>query len=404
MKILFLCNKSPYPAREGGPIAMDMMIEGLIRAGHQVKVLALNSNKYRIDPGSIPASYKEKTGIGLVDIDLAIKPKDAFFNLFTSESYHVKRFISGEFRKKLTEILEKDTYDVVQFEMLYMSPYLADVRKHSEAVAVLRAHNIEHKIWERVRQNEKNPLKKRFLDHLVKTLKCYELAVIPKYDGIVAITSNDAAFFAGESRLPAAEKIPVTAIPFGVDPSRYTCLPGKAAFPTLFSLGSMDWIPNEEGIRWFLEKVWPELNRRYPKLTFHIAGRHMPQWLVKSTYKNVVIEGEVEDANAFMNSKAIMVVPLFSGSGIRIKIIEGMAAGKAIVSTTVGAEGIGYTDGTDILIADDPEGFIRQISYCIENKEAYLNLGKAARTLIETSYNRNDLIEQLVAFYQKIRK
>ena len=403
MKILFLCNKSPYPAREGGPIAMDMMIEGLIQAGHKVKVLAINSEKYNIDPEQIPSTYKEKTGIELVEIDLRIKVPDALLNLFSTKSYHVQRFISQAFRNKLLEILTNEKFDVVQFEMLYMSPYLEDVKRNSDAITILRAHNIEHLIWERMARNEPNPFKKWYVGHLAKTLKNYELSVIHGFDGIAAITQKDADFFHDQIRNGNGKKPFIISIPFGLDPGQYPCTPETVEFPSLFSLGSMDWIPNNEGISWFLEKVWPDLNRNFPELRFYIAGRHMPEWLQNSNYDHVEVIGEVEDAGEFMNSKAIMIVPLFSGSGIRIKIIEGMAAGKTIVSSTIGAEGIGYTDNKNILIADDPESFIRQITLCLQDKEKFHSLGKEARSLIETSYNRDLLIRKLIGFYQKIQ-
>ena len=122
MKILLLCNKSPYPAREGGPIAMNMIIEGLIRAGHSVKVLAVNSNKYTVELSSIPEEYRKKTGIELVYVDLSIQPLAAFRNLFSNLSYHVERFISRDLEYVLIRILQAEKFDIVQFEMLYMSP------------------------------------------------------------------------------------------------------------------------------------------------------------------------------------------------------------------------------------------------------------------------------------------
>ena len=149
MKILLLCNKSPYPAREGGPIAMDMIIEGLIRAGHKVKVLAVNSNKYNVELSCIPEEYRKKTGIELVYVDLSLQPLAALKNLFSSRSYHVERFISRDLENALIRILQTDKFDIVQFEMLYMSPYAHVVRKYSDARIVLRAHNIEHLIWDR---------------------------------------------------------------------------------------------------------------------------------------------------------------------------------------------------------------------------------------------------------------
>ncbi|MBE9480552.1 MAG: glycosyl transferase family 1, partial [Bacteroidetes bacterium] len=144
MKILMLCNKSPYPPKEGGPIAMNMIIEGLIDANHQVKVLAINTNKYFTNINEIPEEYRKKTNIEAVYIDLSIKPLDAFLNLFTNKSYHVQRFISKNFENKLIEILKNESFDIIQLETLFITPYIETIRKYSKAKIVLRAHNIEH--------------------------------------------------------------------------------------------------------------------------------------------------------------------------------------------------------------------------------------------------------------------
>ena len=129
MNILLLCNKSPFPPSEGGPMAMNSIVNGLIEAGHKVKILAVNSEKYHIKEKDIPEAYRKKTGIELVDVDLRIKPIEAFKNLFSDESYHVKRFISPAFTKKLIEVLKKDRYDIVQLEMIYMAPYIETIRE-----------------------------------------------------------------------------------------------------------------------------------------------------------------------------------------------------------------------------------------------------------------------------------
>lgn len=404
MKILLLCNKSPYPAREGGPIAMNMIIEGLIRAGHNVKVLAVNSNKYTVELSSIPEEYRKKTGIELVYVDLSIQPLAAFRNFFSNRSYHVERFISRNLENTLIRILQAEKFDIVQFEMLYMSPYAQVVRKYSDARIVLRAHNIEHLIWQRIAASTKNPLKRLYLQHLVRKLKKYECSIVRQFDGIAAITEQDAAFFrsAGCRQPEAGNRSPVIAIPFGIDPEKFPETNAEPEFPSLFSIGAMDWIPNLEGICWFLEQVWPEIHRKYPELHYYLAGRHMPGWLREKRLPNVEVVGEVEDAMAFMHSKAILIVPLFSGSGIRIKIIEGMATGKPIISTTIGAEGIRYTRDHDIFIADTPVEFVQCISACIENKAMCETIGRNARDLILAEYNRDLIISKLLGFYQKI--
>jgi len=195
MKVLFICNKSPYPAKEGGPIAMHRVIDGVVRAGHSVKVLAINSFKYNIDINDVPEDYKQKTGLELEFIDLRIKPINAFFNLFTDQSYHVQRFISSSFSKKIVNILSAEKFDVIQFETLFIAPYIEEIRKYSDAKIVLRAHNIEHLIWQRIAETTINPLKKIYVKHLANTLKKYEINAISKFDGIAAITKKDGDFF-----------------------------------------------------------------------------------------------------------------------------------------------------------------------------------------------------------------
>jgi len=164
----------------------------------------------------------------------------------------------------------------------------------------------------------------------------------------------------------------------------------------------MNWIPNLEGVLWFLENVWPDVSKRYPSLKYYIAGREMPSWFKERHYPNVEIVGEVEDALKFMYEHTLMIVPLFSGSGIRIKIIEGMACGRTIISTTIGAEGINYTHLENILIADQPHEFLERISSCLNDSGLMNNIGSHAREMVHLYYDRDRIIGKLLSFYQKI--
>ncbi len=408
MTILFLCNKSPWPPKEGGPMAMNMLIDGLTSAGHQVKVLAVNSFKYNISAAEIPPAYHERTGIELIDVDLRLKPADALLKLLTGESYHVSRFASGNFRSRLEEVLKSARFDIVQLETLFMCPFIETIRKHSSAKIILRAHNIEHVIWQRIARETKNPVKQWYILHLAKALKNYEHKIIRKTDGIVAITAMDAGHFRGMvEEQDATDKVqsavvPVIDIPFGLNPENYSDSQDLVEFPSLFSLGSMNWIPNQEGIRWFLREAWPKIHNQFPDLKYYLAGREMPEWMQSLNLPNVVVLGEVEDARRFLASKAIMIVPLFSGSGIRVKIIEGMAAGKTIISTGIGAEGIHYTHNENILIAGSPDDFFKMTSVCVTNIALCTKIGKQARMLIETEYDAKILTRKLLAFYQQV--
>ena len=398
MKIFFICNKSPYPHREGGPIAMNRLIEGVLNKGHEVKVLAINSFKYNVKPDEVPDRYREKTGLELHYLDLAINPFDAFTNLFSSKSYHVKRFISKRFEEHILKILNENEFDIIQFETLYIAPYIEAIRSVTKAPIILRAHNIEHEIWERIHDTTRNPFKKWYLSHLTKTLKNYEIEALPKFDGIAAITATDAKELAKYSNYTQ-----VTDIPFGIYPEQYQVSdPDEWEFPSLFHIGSMNWMPNEEGIRWFINEVWPMVQEKHPGVKLYLAGRQMPGWLKKLNVKNIEVLGEVESATHFINSMGIMIVPLLSGSGIRIKIIEGMAAGKPIVSTTVAAEGIKCDSGKNIMLADSAVEFTNSISGLLKDKQKAVQMGVKARKLIEHEYNNDSIIEKLETFYKKI--
>jgi len=401
MNILLVCNKSPWPPSEGGPIAMNAMVEGLLEAGHQVKVLAINSNKYHVASDSIPATYKNNTNIELVYIDLKVKVLPAFLNLFSSESLHVKRFITKDFSIVLDRILRQYEFDIIQLESLFITPYIPLIRKLSKAPILLRAHNIEHLIWQRLQLGTKNPFKRWYLKHLARTLRDYELDILGKVDGVIAITPKDAQFFT--KHLPADK---VIAIPFGIQPGvieKYNRGNNTSTEESaIFHLGSMNWMPNQEGILWFLENVWPEISTTHKNLTLHLAGRNMPERISRFRSERIIIDGKVPDAIHYMHRFQIMVVPLLSGSGIRIKIIEGMMAGCAIVTTSIGAEGINYTPGKHLMIADSAGDFINAVNKLLKDPEYALNMGGEASQFVVHQHNNATLIKELVTFYKQL--
>ena len=376
---------------------MNSIITGLLEAGHQVKVLAVNSPKYNVKESDIPEDYKKKTGIELINVDLDVKPLKAFANLFSKKSYHVERFISKDFNARLTELLQKEQFDVVQLEMLYMTPYVETIREHSKAVIVLRAHNVEHKIWERIAKETKFFVKRWYINHLAKTLKEYELTALETVDGIAAITRKDAAFFRKYCSKPIID------IPYGVYPEEFTPKYEIEGRPKFYHIGSMNWMPNEEGIRWFIDEVLPKTVEKVPAFIYHLAGRNMPEWLTQLNNPNVDVIGEVPDAKAFVAANDVAIVPLLAGSDIRIKIIESMAMGKTVITTRVGAEGILYKEDVNLIIAENKAKMVEAIRSLNVNPDIAVRIGHAARKLVEETYDNRKIIARLLMFYEQIR-
>jgi len=190
MKILFLCKKFPYPLKDGESIAVSNLCKELKAMGADISLLCMNTSKHYSNPAAIPPEYNYFTAIHTVDLDNTIKPWKAIASMVSGESYHIRRFKSVVFKNKLIEILKTEKFDIIQLETLYLAPYVSTIREYSEAKVVMRAHNVEHEIWERITQNTGSNLKKLYLGYLTRQLKAYEIGQFPVYDYLVTLTES----------------------------------------------------------------------------------------------------------------------------------------------------------------------------------------------------------------------
>lgn len=395
MRILQLCKKFPYPLKDGESIAVTGLSRALSRAGGEVTLLAMNTSKHYVEISGVPRELEHYKEIHSVSVDNRIKPWDAFLNLFSSESYHVSRFISKPFESRLIHLLQEEDFDVVQLETLYLSPYIPIIRKYSKAPIVMRAHNVEHEIWERVVYNTKFPPKKLYLAHLAKKLKQFEIDQLSQYDLLAAISRRDLDRFVELGYAHASVVVPI-----GVDPRDYK--PDFRTFRKDLSIsfiGSLDWTPNVEGVKWFVDEVWSKLRRRYAHLQLFIAGRNAPKWIRRIKRHNVIFMGEVRSASRFINQHSIMVVPLLSGSGMRAKILEAMALGKVVITTTIGLEGIPARHKREVLIADTAEEFIEVLRFCHQQNGRLEQMGRRALDFVARHFESHEIGKQLMDTY-----
>lgn len=398
MRILQVCNKPPFPPYDGGSIAMNNITDGLIKEGHDIKLISVNTDKHYVDLQHLPTDYLKNTNIELVYINTRLSPIKALINLlFSKRSYNIVRFESAKMEDKLVKTFSEEEFDIIIIESLFLNHYVEIIRKNSNAKIILRAHNAEFVIWERLAQEATNPLKNKYLSILAKRLKREEVQALGKFDGILTVSDNDKQLFQQLCSIKAIESIPIA-----IDVTKNINSNYDIEHPSLFFIGAMDWRPNQEGLQWFLDQVWLKLHRLYPNLVFYIAGRGESNWLDLKKYKNVTFCGEVDDATKFFKTKSIMLVPLFSGSGMRVKIIEAMTLGKAIVSTTIGAEGIGCKDHENILIADSEDEYFYAIKDLIENRELYNLLCKNAVKFSHVEFSNSAITKKMLRFINSI--
>ena len=394
MKILQICHKPPLPALDGGCKAMHALTEGFLANNISVKILTIATQKHPFQPDLFPKNYLEQTNIAHTFIDTAIKKKAALANLFSNKSYNISRFYNKNFEELITATLRNEKFDVVLLESLYTTPYIAAIRKSSNANIIYRSHNIEFEIWQRTGNQENNAVKKKYLHFLANRLKKYEQSILNLVDGIAAITKKD------EEQLVAMGcKKPITTLPFGINLHDYQ-LEKVPQEKKLFHIGSMDWMPNQEAIKWFLNEVWQAVEAKEPTATFHLAGKNMPNDIIKlaNSMRGVVNEGKVENANDFITKNNIMIVPLFSGSGMRIKIIEAMATGKLVIGTSVAFEGIAIQHNKNGIIANTANEFKEAILMCLQHPEVVSSIGQKARKTIEEHYNNEIIVKLLINF------
>jgi glycosyltransferase involved in cell wall biosynthesis len=395
LNILILCHKTPYPSTDGGTIASLNLITGLSNIGNNVDVLMMQTPKHNGDASKYPDELTEQINWHQVFVNTHLSPVKALKNLlFSKLPYNAERFIDKNFNSALTNLLNSNRYDIIQLEGLYLTPYIKTIRTYSKAKISLRAHNVECEIWERLGKQESNPLKKWYTNLLAKRISKMEIQAINQCDLLVAITKRD------EKVLTAFGNKNSISIPSGFDENKISTSTTNTN-NTFFHIGALDWTPNQEGLLWFFTEVWNKNKELFPNWSFVLAGRNAPgHFTSKLSEFAIDYRGEVPNAHSFIDQHNVMIVPLLSGSGMRIKIVEGMARGKCIITTNIGAEGIDVINGEHLLIANTPEEFTKAMKNISESPQTALEIGNNARNFVREQLSNAKLSAKLADFYE----
>ncbi|HEX8098376.1 MAG TPA: glycosyltransferase [Pyrinomonadaceae bacterium] len=381
MRILWLKTELLHPVDKGGRIRTYNMLRELKRE-HHVTYLTLDDGQCAVDARGRAAEYCHE----LITVPHSTRAKftagfylDLARNLVSPLPYFMQKYSSALMRRKVAEQVQGGRFDVVVCDFLMSA---INVPQELDCPTVLFEHNVEAIIWKRHFEVQRNPLKKAYLYGQWRKALAYERAACRRFDYVVTVSPDD-----GETirRWFGVER--VADVPTGVDTEYFRPLGTEAREPhNLVFTGSMDWLPNEDAIRYFTEEIMPLVKRSVPDVTLTVVGRNPFPGLVELSRRDpsVIVTGRVEDVRPYMERAAVYVVPLRIGGGTRLKIYEAMAMEKPIVSTTVGAEGLPVRDGEELLLADTPEEFAARVVGLLTDETSARELGlRAARVVRE---------------------
>lgn len=394
-RLLFLTSRLPYPPREGHQLRSWHVLRALAEA-HDVTLLSfaraddlpaecapLRETVAALETFPIPAEHSRRA--------LAIA---AARGCVGTQPFVACKYASAALRTRVAALL--DHIDLVHVDML---PLLANLPPGAlRTPLVLNAHNVEHALLELRVPTEPNRLRRVFLHQQVQRLRRFEIAAWRRADSVLACSSIDAAQIAA-----LAPATPVEVVPNGVDldANRPSPDPPRATGQLVF-VGQMGWFPNRDGIEWFLAEVFPRILAVRPATELLLVGKPDGLVIPAALADRVRAAGFVDDVRGAVHDAAVYVVPLRAGSGTRLKVLEAMALGKAIVTTHVGSEGIALDDGRDALFADHPADFATAVLDLLAAPARAAQLGAAARQLAEAHYGWTAIGRSLRGLYAQL--
>lgn len=393
MRILHLTNKPIFPLVDGGCVAMNQLSKLLHEQDFTVKNLSVETTKHPFDLSNFSETYIQNNHPEAIKFETELRISKAVVSLIKGSSYNLERFKSQSFSNKLKQLLTSDKYDIVLCESLYLLPYIETIRQYSKAKIIVRTHNVEHKIWERLAQQASFP-KSIYLSMLSKRLKKEEISLLNKTDAILSISETDKAVFKQLSITTPIFTLPV----FVEKPNQLV----NCKSNQFHHIGSMNWKPNLEAVESLLTTLFPAIRKVLPGAELHLAGSFFPVHIKSDPSKGIVVHGFVENAFDFIQAHGIQLIPLKSGSGVRIKIIESMAIGTPIVTTPMGVEGIDLTSENALFVAKNEQEFVDFALELAKNDELRAKVGSNAHQFIVDKYSFDKINKEFSEFFRQL--
>lgn len=380
MKILFLTPKIPYPPVDGHKKSMWGVIKYLSLLGHEIHVVAYRQNE---NINLLKSEVEKYARINVLNVHTNNSLYGAFINLFSSVPYNLYKYKRKELAEFLEVYLKKENVDLIHVTNSHMGWVIDIVRKYSKAPVVLRQENLEMMIMQRYYKTQKDAFLKFYAFIQYKKFFKYEPWLCKKFDKCIMMSEED------EKQLKLLNPVVKTiVIPLGVEKDLLNIFRSEPEPYSLAHIGSLQWYPNKEGLNWFLKDIFPIVIEKFPSAKLYLYGDGVPEnfTLPENVRENVIIKGFVDDIWEELKDKSLAVIPLRIGGGIRVKILEMLAAGINIITTSIGKEGLAVDDNKELLIADSAGEFAEKIINSFENKFDSSGISRSGKSFIAENY------------------
>ena len=395
MHILWIKTELLHPVDKGGRIRTYQMLRALARQ-HEVTYLTLDDGTAAPDAPGKATEYC--TRVEVVPFTPPPKGSAGFYaallrNLISPLPYAIARYEVPALRDRIRALCATTNVDVVVCDFLAPSINVPD---DLGVPVVLFQHNVEAMIWERHALVASQPLKKWYMGEQWRRMRRFEAHECRRVNSVIAVSTQDAEVFRRDYGVANVPDVPT-----GVDTDYFVRQSDVRRAPgTMVFTGSMDWMPNEDGIAWFVDSILPMIHKTIPSATLTIVGRN-PTAKVKalqSRTNGVTVTGSVPDVRPYLASHQLFIVPLRVGGGTRLKIYEGMTMGLPTVSTTIGAEGLPVVDGDHLVLADEPETFAHACIALLNDTARCEQMGNAADAFVREQFGWDGVAKRFAEF------
>jgi len=298
---------------------------------------------------------------------------------------------------ELHALIAQEHFDVLQVEETILTPYAASLPKGADTKKVLVFHNVHFVQAKRIARIETMRGLQVWRDANAAMMRRYEPAIAAEFDRVVAVSDVDRSIL-----LDVAPQLTIDVLPNGVDTKALRPLPEPTSRRSLVFVGTLNYRPCGDAVLWLTREVLPKLRQRFADIDLWIVGKEPPPEVEALASEGVYVTGRVEDVAPYYERATVAVVPLRAGGGSRLKILEAMALGRPVVSTSVGAEGLEVTHGHDILLADDAESFAAAIMQLIDQKETWRTIAGNARRFVEERHDWDRITEKQLEIYDEL--